>query len=80
MTISKIEFIKQKFPEIENIDPNTDLYFVRKVAKALYDNKFYKNYGEGVEFAACNLILKAKGTYQRRKVYKTNRIKDLKKP
>lgn len=80
MTISKIEFIKQKFPEIESIDPRFDLHFVRKVAKALLDHKFYKRYGEGVEFAVCNLIMKAKGAHQRRKVYKTNRIKDLKKP
>lgn len=80
MTLTKIEFIKLKLPEIEHIDPRFDLHFVRKVAKALFDHKFYKNYSEGVEFAVCNLIMKAKGKNTRRPVYKTNRIKDLKKP
>lgn len=80
MTLSKIEFIQQQFPEIEHIDPTFDERFVYKVARALFEHKFYKQWHGGIETSVCNLILRAKGTFKKRKVYKITKVKDLKKP
>lgn len=64
MTISKIKFIKQNFPEIKDIDPRFDSRFVYKVARALYEHNFYKKWHSAIETAVCNMILKAKGEYK----------------
>jgi len=76
MTLSKIEFIQQHFPEYIHVDPRMDFRFVYKVSKALLDSGFYKRWREGIDDATVKLILRAQGKYKNPNGWKHPLTKD----
>lgn len=66
VSISKQEFIFQSFPDILEINPLTDRYYVGKVKDYLIKYGFYAKDHEMLETAVCNLILRMQGKYLNR--------------